>query len=212
MRQAVEIEEPRVARWLFGSTTAAWLWLIPRLYLGYLWFHAGWQKVTGTEGGTFSWKWAYTAESWIKSSAGLKGFAKFALSNSEGPHAAVNYGFYAAFLRWLERSGGWMAPLIAIGEVVIGVALILGMFTAIAAFFGGVLTMAFGMAGVAGVNPVFFLAEVLLILAWRNAGYIGLDRFLLPKLGTPWHPGTAFTRDRAAPSEPAPMSDAIAKD
>ena len=27
---------------------------------------------------------------------------------------------------------------------------------------------------------------VLLILAWKNAGFIGLDRFLLPLLGTPW--------------------------
>jgi thiosulfate dehydrogenase [quinone] large subunit len=206
MAQVVTIEEPRVARWLFGSTSAAWLWLIPRVYLGYLWLHAGWEKVTGTSGGTWTWHWAYTSESWLKSSAGLKGFASFALSNSQGPHAAVNYGFYAAFLRWLARSGGWMAPLIAIGEVVIGAALLLGAFTAIAAFFGGVLTMAFGMAGVAGVNPVFFLAEVLLILAWRNAGYIGLDRFLLPKLGTPWHPGTMFRGDRP------PMDERTAPD
>ncbi len=27
---------------------------------------------------------------------------------------------------------------------------------------------------------------ILLILAWKNAGYIGLDRFFLPALGTPW--------------------------
>lgn len=27
----------------------------------------------------------------------------------------------------------------------------------------------------------------LLILAWRNAGWYGLDRFVLPALGTPWH-------------------------
>jgi len=26
----------------------------------------------------------------------------------------------------------------------------------------------------------------LLVLAWKTAGYIGLDRFLLPLLGTPW--------------------------
>src|SRR5439155_19027464 len=123
------------------------------------------------------------------SSAGLKGFAGFALSNAKGPHAAVNYGWYAAFLRFIERSGGFLAPIIAVGEVVIGIALILGLFTAVAAFFGGMLTMAFGLAGVAGVNPLFFAVEILLILAWRNAGYIGLDRYVLPALGTPWRPG-----------------------
>jgi thiosulfate dehydrogenase [quinone] large subunit len=27
---------------------------------------------------------------------------------------------------------------------------------------------------------------ILLILAWKVAGYIGLDYFLLPRIGTPW--------------------------
>jgi thiosulfate dehydrogenase (quinone) large subunit len=36
------------------------------------------------------------------------------------------------------------------------------------------------------------MASVLLILAWRNAGWYGLDRFVLPKLGTPWHRGEVF--------------------
>ncbi len=30
------------------------------------------------------------------------------------------------------------------------------------------------------------IVEILLILAWKNAGYLGLDRYLLPALGTPW--------------------------
>jgi len=58
--------------------------------------------------------------------------------------------------------------------------------------------LSFGLAGVAGVNPVFFLVEVLLILAWRNAGYFGLDRYVLPALGTPWHPGRLFHEETAA--------------
>jgi len=33
------------------------------------------------------------------------------------------------------------------------------------------------------------LVSMLLILAWRNAGWYGLDRIVLPKLGTPWHRG-----------------------
>jgi hypothetical protein len=34
----------------------------------------------------------------------------------------------------------------------------------------------------------------LLILAWRSAGGYGLDRFVLPRLGTPWHRGELFGR------------------
>jgi thiosulfate dehydrogenase (quinone) large subunit len=193
MRETVHIEEPKVARFLFGSTAASGIWLVARVWLGYQWLHAGWEKVTGTQGG---WHWGMTSDSWLRTSAGLKGFASFALQGAGGPHASVNYGWYAAFLRWIERSGaGFMAPVIAVGELLIGVALILGLFTALAALFGGMLTMSFGLAGVAGVNPLFFLVEVLLILAWRNAGYYGLDRYVLPALGTPWEPGRLFRKE-----------------
>jgi thiosulfate dehydrogenase (quinone) large subunit len=193
-------EEPRVSRFLFNSTTAAWLWLAARVYIGYFWLQAGWEKVTGTESG---WHWAFTSSSWLKSSAGLKGFAGFALTNTKGPHAAVNYGWYASFLRWIEHSGGFLAPVIAVGEVAIGLALIFGALTGIAAFFAGTLSVSFGLAGVAGVNPLFLAIEFFLVLAWRNAGYIGLDRYLLPALGTPWHRGKVFERNKDR--TPAPV-------
>jgi len=81
---------------------------------------------------------------------------------------------------------------VAIGEVVIGIALILGMFVGIMAFLGAILNFTFVFAGSAGVNPAMIAVAGVLILAWRNAGWYGLDRFLLPKLGTPWHRGELF--------------------
>jgi thiosulfate dehydrogenase (quinone) large subunit len=200
MKEAVTIEEPSVARWLFVSREAAWIWLVVRVWLGYQWLHAGWEKVTGTSGGTWNWQFAFTDDSWLKTSAGLKGFAAFALQGASGEHAAVNYGWYAHFLHYLSTDGGWMAPVIALGEVAIGLGLILGLFTGLSAFFAGILTTSFGLAGVAGVNPLFFVAEVFLVLAWRNAGYYGLDRWVLPALGTPWHRGTAFDHGEQGPS------------
>ncbi len=179
--EAARFGEPRVSRWLFASTTASWLWLVVRVYFGYEWAHAGWDKISG---------------GWLSSSKSISGFVGFALQGAgQGDHSAVNYGWYAAFLRWVGGSGaGIMSKVIALGELAIGIALILGLFTGVAAFMGGMLSMSFGLAGVAGVNPMFFLAEVLLVLAWRNAGYIGLDRFVLPALGTPWEPGRLFDR------------------
>src|SRR5690606_34794301 len=38
------------------------------------------------------------------------------------------------------------------------------------------------------------LVSGLLVLAWRNAGWWGLDRFALPALGTPWHRGEWLER------------------
>lgn len=41
------IAKPPPARWLFGSSTAAWIWLIARLWLGWEWLQAGWGEVFG---------------------------------------------------------------------------------------------------------------------------------------------------------------------
>jgi thiosulfate dehydrogenase [quinone] large subunit len=187
-REVVAIREPSVARWLFASAPAAWVWLVVRVYLGYEWAHAGYEKIF--------------QDHWLTSTAPLKGFVGYALQEAgQGPHSAVNYGWYAAFLRWVGGDGvGIMSKLVSIGELTIGIALILGLFTGVAAFLAGLLSVSFGLAGVAGVNPAFFVMEVLLILAWRNAGYIGLDRFILPALGTPWEPGRVFERRAETPA------------
>ena len=184
-KERIRFEEPRFARFLFASASAAWIWLPIRLYLGYEWAHAGWEKVTGDP-------------SWLTSGEPLKGFVGFALTNAgQGEHSAVNYGWYAAFLRWVGGDGaGVMSKVVPLAELTVGTLLILGLFTGVAAFLAGTLSMSFGLAGVAGVNPMFFLLEALLILAWRNAGSIGLDRYVLPALGTPWEPGTLLARER----------------
>jgi len=59
--------------------------------------------------------------------------------------------------------------------------------------------MSFLLAGSGSTNPVLFMLGIGLILAWRVAGYYGLDRYLLPALGAPWSRGS----HAAAPREPA---------
>jgi thiosulfate dehydrogenase [quinone] large subunit len=90
----------------------------------------------------------------------------------------------------------WFAKLVTAGEILIGIGLILGIFTGIAAFFGGFMNWNFMMAGTASTNPVLFTISILLILAWKTAGWIGLDRWILPALGTPWQPGRLFGREK----------------
>jgi len=38
-------------------------------------------------------------------------------------------------------------------------------------------------------NPLLFILGTWLVLAWRVGGWWGLDRWLLPLLGTPWARG-----------------------
>jgi thiosulfate dehydrogenase [quinone] large subunit len=80
----------------------------------------------------------------------------------------------------------WFAKFVAIGEFIIGVALIAGIFIGFTAFFAGLMNWNFMMAGSASVNPVFFGIAVFLVLAWKIAGYIGLDYFLLSRVGDLW--------------------------
>ena len=44
------------------------------------------------------------------------------------------------------------------------------------------------------MGQLFIILGVVLVMAWRNAGWYGLDRFVLSKLGTPWHRGELFDR------------------
>ena len=43
-KEALVIEEPRIAQLLFADTRFGWLWLPLRLYLGWMWWEAGWHK------------------------------------------------------------------------------------------------------------------------------------------------------------------------
>jgi thiosulfate dehydrogenase [quinone] large subunit len=76
--------------------------------------------------------------------------------------------------------------LVSVGEVLIGIALILGFFTGFSAFMGAFLNWNYMMAGSASVNPMFFALSMLLLMSWKVSGYIGLDYFLVPWIGSLW--------------------------
>ena len=82
--------------------------------------------------------------------------------------------------------------LVIFGETLVGIALVLGAFTGIAAFFGVFMNASFLFAGTAGANPMMALVAILLMLAWRVAGWWGLDGRILPAIGVPGAPGSLF--------------------
>lgn len=180
----LRFEDPPVTKFLFSDVRLSWLWLIVRLYVGYEWFTAGWAKVQNP--------------AWFGGGAGaaLTGFVKGALTKSTGAHADVQ-GWYAAFLQnmVLPNVGFW-SNFVAVGEVLVGVALILGILTGIAAFFGSFMNFNYLLAGTVSTNPILFLLAMLVIMAWKTAGWLGLDRWILPLLGTPWTPGKVFKSTR----------------
>ena len=103
-----------------------------------------------------------------------------------------------ARLPWFAKADpGYLAhcQLAALfGEMAVGIGLLVGALTGVAAFFGALMNMSFLLAGSASTNPVLFTAAIGLMLAWRVAGYYGVDRWLLPMLGTPWRSPVAERR------------------
>ena len=183
----VEIEGPAFTRFLFGNTRAGLFWLPIRLFVGFAWLEAGWHKVTDP--------------AWVGADAGtaLTGFWERAVATPEGGRPPITYDWYRSFIQLLLDNGAasWMTYVITFGELAVGIGLLIGMLTGIAAFFGAFMNMSFLLAGSASTNPVLFTLAIGLMLAWKVAGYYGVDRYLLPALGAPWRPGAVFHRQTA---------------
>jgi thiosulfate dehydrogenase (quinone) large subunit len=160
----------RFPAWLYRSHGASLLWLVVRLWLGYQWVNAGYQKIWGSERSAF----------WFGNGLGVKGFATAGVAGSTAGKGGASYGWFAGFLHnFVIPNASWIGKFISLAEILIGVALILGLLTGAAALAGLSLNIIYMFAGSAGVNPAFAILSVLLVLAWRNAGWIGLDRFIL---------------------------------
>ncbi len=204
-KEATHIPEPPIATFLFADTRMAWFWLLVRLYVGYQWLTAGLDKLTGhsfTFGASFG-KSAGTP--WVfgtHNGAAIKGFVAGALTQATGAHPAVQ-GWYGAFLQSVVLpNAAVFAYLVTFGEVLIGLGLLFGVLTGIAAFFGVFMNLNFLLAGAVSINPIIGTLALFLVLAWRMAGYYGVDRYLLPLLGTPWT-GTLTRQKRAIAPAPA---------
>jgi len=189
----VYIQDPPVARFLFQGTIASWLWLVVRIYVGYDFLEAGWHK--------------FTDPAWMNGTGqGILGFWTRAVAIPAAPaKPLITFDWYRNFLQFLIDGGsaGWFSYVIVFGELAVGIGLILGAFVGLAAAGGLLMNVAFLLAGTTSTNPVLAILGVLLILAWKNAGYVGLDRYLLPLLSTPWKqrkPAPAMGIPKAVPA------------
>jgi thiosulfate dehydrogenase [quinone] large subunit len=171
-----EIHEFPLIKWLTNDTRAGWLWLVVRVWLGYQWVTAAQHKLADP--------------AWTQTGAALQGFWLNAVKvDPTTLKGAITFDWYRTFLQFLldAQAYTWFAKVVAVGELTVGICLIIGAFTGIAAFMGGFMNFNFMLAGSSSTNPLLFVAAVGLIVAWKVAGYIGADFYLLRWLGTPWH-------------------------
>lgn len=183
------IPDPPLATLLFNSVRSAPIWFGIRIFVGLDWLEAGYHKFSGT--------------GWLDGGSSLQGYWTRAVTIPPSGKAVISYDWYSGFLQYMLNNGWytWFAYVITFGEMLVGIGLILGALVGIAAFFGALMNMSFLLAGSSSSNPILLTLAFLLVMAWKVAGWYGLDRFLLPALGAPWSPGWMVRRvPPAAPS------------
>lgn len=189
------IADPPLAKLLFSDTRLAPVWFIVRMYVGFSWLDAGWHKIIDTGAKT----------NYIIDGAGMYAFwQRIAAVPAAPAKPLITYDWYSNYIQFMINNHweGFFGKLIAFGETAVGLGLIFGAFVGIAAVSGAFMNLNFMLAGSASTNPVLLLLGFLLVLAWKTAGYIGLDRYLLPILGTPWRGRTvsSVTQNRRIPT------------
>lgn len=189
----VNIREWKVVRFLRYGKEAAPLYLGLRLFLAYEWIEAGLHKIFVTQGDTIMWgQWN---PAWLSGGAAIRGYWERAAAltpNAQGVATGpITYPAYRAFIQFMLDNNWqtWYGPLVAWGEVLIGLGFLFGGLVGFAAFFALLMNFAFLYAGSVSSNPTLILLEMVMVFAWRTVGWWGIDRYLLPRIGTPWAPG-----------------------
>ncbi len=145
---------------LRNNKIAAGVLAIIRVYLGYTWLTAGWSKAMN----------GFDAS----------GFINGAIANSTGEAATVQ-AWWGVFLDKVALPfSGTFSFLVAWGEVLVGLALILGIFTSFSALMGITMNFAFLFSGTVSTNAQMVVLTIFVLVAGFNAGKFGLDRWVIP--------------------------------
>lgn len=146
-------------------------WTLVRIWLGWQWFEAGSGKVgqagwTGDQAGT-----------------AVAGFLKGALGKAAGDHPEVK-GWYANFVENVAiPNAGVFGHLVAWGELLVGIGLILGALTSVAVLMGALMNLNFLLAGTSSSSPVMLVASLLILtVAGVHVKYYAVDRWIIPVL------------------------------
>jgi thiosulfate dehydrogenase [quinone] large subunit len=169
-----QVNDPARWRLLMGNVYFALIWLPLRLFVGREWFSNGAAKITD--------------QAWMGSGETLRTFWAKAVVVPEGERPPITYDWYRNFIQYMLDNGWytWFAKIIAVGEFVVAVGLIVGALAGLVAFVGIFMNFNYLLAGSASTNPVLITIGIFLVMAWAIAGYWGLDRWLLPMFGTRW--------------------------
>jgi thiosulfate dehydrogenase (quinone) large subunit len=144
--------EPAISKFFLASDGSAVLWFVVRMDVGAQWLLAGWEKVQ--------------SPAWGTSGKALAGFVAGALAKASGTNPSVQ-GWYAWFLQHIVLpNAGLFSFLVTWGEVAVGLGVLLGVLTGIAAGFGVLMNLNYLLAGTVSINPILGVFGLFLVLSW----------------------------------------------
>jgi thiosulfate dehydrogenase (quinone) large subunit len=159
-------------------------WLVLRLFVGYEFLTAGWEKIESGK--------------WIGGNA-IGGFLKGALGKATGEHPEVQ-GWYVDLVNNVFMPNAVvLSTMVAVGETLVGIALIVGIFTKFSAAMGAIMNLAFLGAGTSSSNPQMLVMQVAMVFGGAGVAYYGLDRWVLPYLARVLHIGQPVTAPTPLP-------------
>ncbi|CAH0416438.1 hypothetical protein WFA24289_00742 [Periweissella fabaria] len=140
---------------MYGAT-------VLRVWLGYLWLISGIDKIMH----------GFSAHKFIN----------MAIKNPvQGLHGE-QFPWFTTFLKITTANGTQTklySCIVPWAEILVGLGLIIGLFTLIAAFGGLIMNFVFIFAGTISSNPLFIIAEMLILVIGSSASRLGLDYWVL---------------------------------
>jgi thiosulfate dehydrogenase [quinone] large subunit len=150
----------RTVTWVLRSRALAVVWLAMRVWLGIMWIRAGWAKLWGAENAAFL----------HHGGAAVAGFAT---------HGTSAYTWWHSILTGaVVPNAGAIGVAVAVSEFAIGVLLVAGLFTRLAALASLGLLFTYVMSGTASVCAFYALFALVILLTWQTSSWIGVDGVL----------------------------------
>lgn len=152
---------------LFNNKYLIPVWTILRIWLGFQWLIPAMEKLQDPK--------------WVGNEAGkaITGFLKGGLAQASGDHPSVQW-WYAKFIENVALpNAGVLTYIVPVGELLVGISLILGAFTIAGLIGGALMNLNYMLAGTTSTNPILYTAAIILMAAGANAYTIGIDKLLI---------------------------------